>query len=386
MEPHVAHSDPDPARPSIVRDSLYAERILWSGAPSLVSASSLHRATALLLGAVSAVTTLLAIAASQTGHILTGKLILFAAWTATFGLLVRMIPVIWAQAARFVITDRHVIWQRGTFKRTIQRKGISFARIAWSKKNPRVGDLELVRAVPTGAMNRRLTLALQGVADPDRVWSIARGAKANQQDTGGWDQPIERRLEEGEQVLWEASPHRSLRSLLPLTTRRTLMAALGVLCWMVAVRTVMVAAPISHRLMAAGIEASSVSFLTLLGAMALTGVVLVVVGSWLLHHGITRKVLLDRKTRYLVTDRRVILQRARMEIHVDRGTIVDVADSEGLYGERDAFLVMDGPQARALAAHGAFGPGERVKGFLPMMQSLTEDEVDSLRALLMGAA
>jgi len=365
-----------------VRDSLYAERILWTGAPSLVTAPTLHRAASWLLVAVTVVTTLLAIAASYAGHMLAGKLVLFAAWTATFALLVRMVPILWAQAARFVVTDRHVIWQRGNFKRTMQRNGVSFARIAWSRKDPRVGDLELVRAVPTGALHRRLTVGFQGVAHPDRVWSIVRGAKATERSTGGWSQPIEERLEEGERVLWEGAPRRSVRSYLPLSTRRTLMAALGLLCWMAAARSVIVAAPIPQRLLTAGIEASSVAFLALVGAIGLTWIVLAVMGGWLLHQGITRKAMLDKRTRYLLTDRRVILQRGRKEIHVDRATIVDVAESEGLYGERDAFLVLDGPQARAVAAHGAFGPGERVKGFRPMMQSLPADDVMELRELL----
>jgi len=131
------------------------------------------------------VTTLLAIAVSQTTHHPAGTLLFFAGWCATFAIAVRMGPVIWNQSVRFTVTDRHVVWKRGRWTRTIQREGISFARIRWSRRDPGVGDLELVRAVPTGALNRRLTVALQGVAAPDRIWSIVRVHRQPKQEVRG---------------------------------------------------------------------------------------------------------------------------------------------------------------------------------------------------------
>lgn len=366
------------------RDSLFAERVRWTGTPKQVIASPLHRAMAWLLGTFSAISTLLAIAGSQAGHGSTGKLVIFAAWTASVALAVRMLPVLFAQAARFTVTDRHVIWQGGKLKRTMQRAGISFARITWHKNNPHVGDIDLVRAVPTGALRRRLTLTFEGVAAPHRVWSIVRGAQTLAGQEGGGNVPPEERLDAKESVRWTGSPTLSWRAWLPLTTRRTLTAALGLLCWMFALRSVLVGLPVLERLLDGGIPLTSLAFLCLAASILLTVAALVTLGIWFLHVGITRKPWMDRKTRYLVTNQRLILLRGRRELHVDRSAIVDVVDRNGLYGERDAYLILDGPHSRAVSAQGVFGPGERVRGFRPMLQGLTKQELQALRQELVG--
>jgi len=357
---------------------------MWTGAPKEVAPSTLHRAMTWLLGTISVISTLLAIAASQAGHVATGKLVLFAAWTATFALLIRMVPVLWAQAARFMVTDRHVIWTCGRLKRTIQRDGISFARITWNRTNPRIGDMDLVRAVPTGALNRRLTLNFKGVTAPHRVWTIVRGAQSVAGSVGGGDVPLEARLDQGEVARWSARPVRSWRAWLPMSTRRSLTAALGGLCWMAAVRTILMGIPLTGRLVAGGISPTSLAFVSLVGAVALTVVLLAVIGVWFLHFGLSRKPWLDRTTRYLVTNHRIILQRGRQELHVVRGAVVDLAVRDGLYGGRDVYLVVDGPQSRALSAQGAFGPAERVSGFRPLLQGLSAADVDALRDELNG--
>ncbi len=366
-------------RPLVVRDSLYSERVLWSGGPAVVRATSRNRALTWVLGVTSAVTTLLAISVSQTTHHPAGQMLFFAGWCATFAVVVRAVPIIWNQSVRFTVTDKHVIWKRGMWTRTIQREGISFARIRWSKRDPGVGDLELVRAVPTGAMNRRLTLTLQGVAAPDRIWSLLRGVSPDKEPSA-WDAPLDQRLDPGEQALWWARPTLSWRAWLPLSLRRTLLVALGGLVAMGAVRTVIAAKPLPGRLIAAGMPAASLSFLALMTALALTIGMLLVIAGWLVFLGVARKALLDRKTSYLVTDKRVLLQRGRMEIHLDRRLVVDLVERDGLYGDRDVYLVLDGPQSRAVAANGAFGKQEGVAGFVPLLQSIRD--VDGLRRAL----
>ncbi len=364
-------------RPTLPRDSLYSETIVWSGEPAAVAAPSVYRAAAWVLAITSTVSTLLAIAAARGAHLAAGKLVVFAAWCATFSLLVRMLPVIWAQAARFIVTDRHVIWSRGKFKRTMQRNAISYARINWRRDNPGVGDLELVRAVPTGALHRRLTLALQGVTAPDRVWSIVRGVPATAAGGDG-RRPLAQRLDEGERVVWSGRPASSWRGWLPLSGRRSLLTFLGAACMIAAVRTVVTTAPIGAHLVSAGVPVWSITFITLVGAFALTTGLLFGIAGAFLYRGILRKPLLDRRTQYLVTNRRVLIQRGFKEIHLDRSNVVDIVDRKGVYGGSDVYLVMDGPQARALAASGAFGPGEGATGFLPVLRGVSE--VDELRA------
>jgi hypothetical protein len=361
------------------RDSLFSEKIVWSGEPATVAAPSIYRAGAWLLATTSAVSTLLAIAASRSAHLPPGRLLLFAAWCASFALAIRMVPVIWAQAARFVVTDRHVIWARGRFKRTIQRDTISYARIQWSRQNPGVGDLELVRAVPAGVLHRGLTLVLRGVTAPDRVWSIVRGVPTTSAGGDG-RRPLSQRLDEGERVLWSGRPILSALAWLPLSGRRLLTTTIAVACFVAGWHTLATSAPIGRRLMAAGVPALSLTFLTLMAAFVLTVALLLAVGGGMLYLGVVRKPALDRSTRYLVTDQRVLIERGHGEIHLDRANIVDLVEERGLYGGRDIYLVMDGPRSRGYSASGAFGPGERARGFLPVLRAI--DDVEGLRAAL----
>jgi microcompartment protein CcmK/EutM len=62
-----------------------------------------------------------------------------------------------------------------------------------------------------------------------------------------------------------------------------------------------------------------------------------------------------RQTHYLISNKRVLIQRGREELHLDRRMIVEVIDTPAGVGTRNLFLVLDGPHARALASSGAFG-------------------------------
>lgn len=362
------------------RDSLFSERIVWSGGPAAIVAPSLYRAAAWLLIAISAVSTLLTIAAARAVQFAPAELMVFAAWCATFALLLHKVPVIWAQSARFTVTDDHVIWSRGRYKRSIQRNAISYARINWNHGNPGAGDLELVRAVPTGVFQRGLTLVFRGVSAPDRVWSIVRGVPTTAAGGNG-RRPLAQRLDEDERVIWSGKPVSSWLAWLPLSARRALTALFAVSCLAVAVRTLVVAIPVVRGLVRAGVPALSVAFLALAGAFALTVALLASLSSGLFYVGLIRKPLRDRKTHYLVTNKRVLIQRDDHEIHLDRRNVVDVIDEKGRYGGRDVYFVMDGPQSRALAASGAFGPGENAKGFLPVLRGITDVE-ELKRAML----
>ncbi len=368
---NATQQDEGKHRPSIARDTLFSERVVWTGSPTAIEVTPVHRATVWVLAVVSVVTTLLAIAISQVIRQPAGAMIFFAAWCASFALAVRAVPVLWARSARYTITDKHVICRQGRFVRTIQRDGITFARIHWSKHTAGVGDLELVRAVPTGALRRRLTLSLEGIAAPDRVWAIVRGTPPGT-DARGWTTPLEDRLELGEKCLWQSRPATTWRSWLPLRLKRTALLALGILAGMGAVRTILMATALAAKLMHAGLAPLSLAFASLFTAILVTVLLLTSLAVALAYLAIAASPLLDRHTMYLVTDRRVLLQRGRMEIHVDRGLIVDVIDHDGVYGEKDVHLVLDGPQSRAVATSGAFGRGEGMHGFLPVMHGVRD--------------
>jgi hypothetical protein len=76
---------------------------------------------------------------------------------------------------------------------------------------------------------------------------------------------------------------------------------------------------------------------------------------------------LAKQTRYLVTNKRVLIQRGREELHLGRDKIVDVIDAPAGDGVSHVFLVLDGPRARALAASGAFGEGRHGPELRPVL-------------------
>src|SRR5262249_38310199 len=124
--------------------------------------------------------------------------------------------------------DRHVVIRRGRMRRSIEIRQISYARIHWNPRFPGIGDLELVRAVPTGALRRRLSVVLHGLIAPDRVWAIMRGVTPTAPGGDG-HRLLAQRLDEGEQVLWSAHPVISWRSWVPSGPRSLASIAIAVL-------------------------------------------------------------------------------------------------------------------------------------------------------------
>ena len=357
----------------MARDSRYGERIVWSGRPKDLTAPPILRAAAYVAFATAAVSLCFAIVLAQALGSSPMSSLLFALWAATLGLLFLQGPKIWLARVEYVVTDTRVIWKRGPFRRSIGRKSISFARIFWSRSMPGVGDVELVRAVPTGALRRRLRLRLTGVTAPARVAAIIDGTE-DVTPAAGDDRPLTQRLESGERVVWSARPRSTWRAYLPYGQRRLVQLVIGLGLLAVLGRLVMRGVPIVLALEDAGLRPSSLSFVALVMALGLTGIVMAAIGgylSWDSTIGPGRRV---RDTRYLVTDRRVLIQRGREELHLDRSKIVDVIDAPAGEGLRDVFLVLDGPQARALAASGAFGEREAGPSLRPVLERVEDAE------------
>src|SRR5262249_21579779 len=146
-----------------------------------------------------------------------------------------------------------VVMQRGLFRRTIERKAISFARIRWSPGSPGVGDIDLVRAVPTGALRRRLLLQLRGVVAPDRVWSIIRGVESSIGVHKG-DRPLAQRLDDGERVVWSARPKRTVKAYGPRGRREVGVLALSAILFFAFASMVERAVPNLRSLLGAGLK------------------------------------------------------------------------------------------------------------------------------------
>jgi hypothetical protein len=138
-----------------------------------------------------------------------------------------------------------------------------------------------------------------------------------------------------------------------------------------------------RTLVRAGLDPESVSFVALVIMLSLPIVLLMTSAVAFVYASVVRPARLEAKTRYLITDRRVLIQRGNVELHLDRSRIVDVIDTPADGGLRDIFLVLDGPRARAVAASGAFGeaPG---KGLQPVLHRVADAE--SVRQILRAEA
>jgi hypothetical protein len=299
--------------------------------------------------------------------------LLFGAWCASVGVACLHLPRIWLSKVRYVVTEHHVISQRGRFRRTIERRSISFARIFWSKQAPGVGDIDLVRAVPTGALRRRLMLRLSGVSAPDRVWAIIRGEESVA-PIGHGDRPIAQRLEAGERVIWSAQPRHTWRTYLPQGRREWALLGIALFLFAVVLRMLAHAVPVLSRVADAGLPIRSFAFGALVFGLSASAALVLAVATFLVYDTLVRPGRLVRETRYLITNKRVLIQRGREELSLDRSRIVDVIDAPAGDGLTHVFLVLDGPRARALAASGAFGELERGPNLHPVFESLEDAE------------
>jgi hypothetical protein len=288
----------------------------------------------------------------------------------------------WRSQFEFIVTDRHIILQRGRLRRSIERRAVSFARIHWHSKHPGVGDLELVRAVPTGALRRRLSIVLSGLVAPDRVWAIIRGITPSA-PAGDGHRLLAQRLDNDERVLWSGHPLSRWRKWLPSSWRASASIGFGLLLAGATVFISMQSAHAVRRVVGAGMDPESVAFVALVTSVALPILMIGSTAAATVYVALVRPAWLEGQTRYLITDRRVLIQRGHVELHLDRSRIVDVIDAPGDGGLRDLFLVLDGPAARALAPSGAFGeaPGH---GLQPVLYRVAD--ADSVRRILHASA
>jgi hypothetical protein len=319
----------------------------------------------------------LALRAAPTGPML------FSGWCAALGIASREVPRMWLKKARYVVTEQHVITYFGPFRRSIDRKAISFARIFWNDSDRNAGDLELVRAVPTGALRRRLMLKLYGVRAPDRVWAIVRGAEAIAPSGQHGERPLAQRLDHGERVMWSARRHPQLRAYLPQGQREWGLIAVGACLFWGVERMVEHGVPALQRVAHGGLPVRSFPFAALTFGVSLAVLLVFSVGCYVIYDAVIRQGYAAKNTRYLITDKRVLIQRGSEELHVDRGIIVDVIDAPVGDGLHDVYFVLDGPRARALAASGAFGELGRGPHLRPVFEAV--DDAEGARNVLAAA-
>lgn len=355
------------------RDSFFGERIIWQGRPEVVKQPPFLKA----LAAVAFVTATISLSFAAVIALALSELpvspLLFAAWSATLGVLLIVLPRRWAERARYTVTESHVIVKYGPFSRSIERNAISFARIFWNEDHPNTGDLEIVRAVPTGALKRRLRLRLGGLLAPDRIWAIVRGA-ADLAPAGHGVRPVGQRLDQGERVVWTARSRFKFRAFLPQAQREWLLLTIALFLTAGVVRMTSRLVPTFERLGAGALPMKSVSFIALSLGVALALLLMLAMAGYLAYDACIRQGLLAMETRYLVTNKRVLIQRRGEELHLDREKIIDVIDAPAGDGLRDIFIVLDGPRARAAATSGAFGEMARGPHLRPVFEAVEDAE------------
>jgi hypothetical protein len=348
------------------RDSLYGEEIVWSGGPKVVSIPGAFKLAAVVAGTMSIVALAFAIVIATGLEEHVGSLLGFSAWSASLALAAWRLPLWFRASARYSVTEKHVIWQRGRLRRSIERDAISYAIIRWNPSVPGVGDLVLERVVPTGALRRTLSLTLADVDGPDRLWAIVRGLTPSA-TLGDGSRPLAQRLDDGERVLWTARPWASR-----WTARRIATAVGGALLALAAVHVfVRLTPPITRVLRAHALP--PVTAAVLVGGVALVLLLLAGVAAFVGYSAVLRPWRLARATRYFVTDRRVLIRRGTEELHLDRERIAYVITAPSREGSarRDVYLVLDGPQARAFSPSGAFGGADEER-LVPMFSAVED--------------
>lgn len=354
------------------RDSLFGDPVVWNGRPKLVTVPPALRWASIVCAVIALTTTLSAVAVATVLQVSVGAMILFAAWMATLAVAFWRLPLWWRSELEYTITEQNIIIRRGRYRRFIDRRSISFARIHWHHSHSDVGDLELVRAVPTGAMRRRLTIVLTGISAPDRVWAFVRGITPAT-PAGDGHRLLAQRLDEGERVLWSAHPASHWRRWVPTNARGFLSLLLGLSLVVSAFLTAIDAIRGLRTVLGAGLAPASISFIALVASLTLSVALLGAAAVGVVYASVVRPARLELHTRYLITDRRVLIQRGAEELHLDRERIVDVIDAPGHGGKKDLFLVLDGPKARAFAPSGAFGE-EPGNGLQPVLKLLEDAE------------
>lgn len=364
----------------MARDPISNETIIWSGRPQRVETPATFRVIGAVLFVTAAIATSFAFVSAWGLGASPFALLMFATWSASLGLAALHGPRIWLSRVEYMVTDEHVGWRRGPFGRTIARKSISYARIFWNSDDPNVGDIELVRAVPTGALRRRLLLRLHGLAAPDKVWALIRGIESRSDSNAGV-RCLSQRLEDGERVLWSASPHTTWHRWLPHGKRAWQTFALASTL-LVTVAHLGVRVPNNWQLLLeAGLAQHRGALIALALGQAVAILLLLAVTGYLFYNSVLLPARQMAKTKYLITNRRVLIQRDNEELHLDRQQIVDVIDTPAFRGMHNVFLVLDGPRARAVELSGAFGEGERDSHLRPVFRAV--DDWESISALLL---
>lgn len=355
---------------------LPSERVLWRGGPTLGVPRDLRWTIApLICVALALVAALFAGLLHVSGIPAVRPTAFVAFYFLVLAVAVYTAPRHLLDTCEYMVTDRHVIWRRGGYRRTIDRRAITFARVHWHRSVPGVGHLELVRAVPFGPLARKQRIVLHDVEAPDRLFALIREAEPAEH-AGYADVSLADRLDRGEAVLWGAGPEGWRLGHAEVAT-----AGVGLLVLAAGIFYAYRTGGVLLGLESIGLPVRSWTWLMLFLAILITCTIILGVGAVLVWHGVVRARAEGLETEYILTDSRLLIRRGRTELSVDRRRIVDVADVPSSNGSHNLHLILDAPNARALDDSGALSmfPPPRAQ-VQPVLYEVTEP--DLVRSLL----
>ena len=260
---------------------------------------------------------------------------------------VMVLPRYHLDPCEYMVTDKHVIWRRGSVRRAMDLRAITYGRIHWHRSVPGVGHLELVRAVPFGPLARKQRLTLHDVHAPDRLFALIRGAEPAEY-SGYGDVRLIDRLDRNEQVVWGSGP-----AGLRIGAAEAFQALSGFLVMVAGALYLHRTSSILVSLEEVGLPVRSATWLLLFSAIAISAFTIIGVGVVLMWKGIWGSRADGSRTEYLLTETRLLIRRGLTELSIDRRRIVDVADIPSSRGCSNLVLILDGPNGRALDDNGA---------------------------------
>ena len=357
---------------------LPSERVLWRGGPVRGVTRSLRwRLPPLLFAVFAADTALFAgLLYAADVHALRPTLSMVA-YLALTALAFHVAPRFLLDPCEFLVTDRRILWRRGRARRTMDRHAVTLARIAWHPSAPGVGDLELERAVPFGPFQRTQRLVMHDVQAPDALFAILRDVAPSER-AGDTDVKLAERLDPDESLLWGGAPERAApdwRELATAAAGVALVAFAGWYEWRMATHLL----GLEHL----GMQVRSWTWVFFFASTFLAFGTVLCVGAYLLWYGLLRSRAMALDTEYLLTERRLLIRRGRTELSVDRRRIVDVAQEPRANGLYTLYLLLDGPDARALGDSGALGAVTPAKDRVPPILFEVRDP-DRVRRLILG--
>ena len=191
------------------------------------------------------------------------------------------------------------------------------------------------------------------------MFAIVRGVEPSER-AGEPDVPLTDRLDEDERVLWGGGPEGWMIGWRDVATA---IAGAGMIA--LGLRYAYGVGAIMLGLEEIGLPVESWTWVLLFFATMIAWSVIMGVGATLLWYGTFRARMLGRETEYVLTNHRLLIRRGSTELSVDRRRIVDVAETPSSRGSYNLFLILDAPQARALATSGALGMWTPARDIVP---------------------